>query len=86
MHIIEIQYLTDYFNNSKNTAMHDLKAIYDKVFNTLKHVAKEYFVHGENHRFYPNPPLMSDLQIVSLAITAECTQVPSENLVMDEDS
>ena len=81
MHVIEIQYLKDYFKNSKNTAMHDLKTIYTKVHKVLKHVAKEYFVFDENHRFYPNPPLMSDLQIVSLAITAECAQITSENLL-----
>jgi hypothetical protein len=81
VHIIDIQYLEDYSNNSKNTAMHDLRAIYNKVYNTLKSVAKECFVHGQNHRFYPNPPKMSDLQIVSLAIAAECTEITSENLL-----
>jgi len=81
VHIIDIQYLKDYSNNSKNTVMHDLKSIYRKVFRTLRQVAKEYFVYGENHRFYPNAPLMSDLQIISLAITAECTQITSENLL-----
>lgn len=58
--------------------MHDLRAIYTKVYNTLKSVAK-CFVHGQNHRFYPNPPKMSDLQIVSLAIAAECKEITSEN-------
>lgn len=81
MHIIEIQYLKDYSSNSKYTAMHDLTTIYKKVFNTLQSVAKECFVDGENSRFYPNPPRMSDLQIVSLAITAECAEITSENLL-----
>src|SRR5690606_1099411 len=31
--------------------------------------------------FYPNPPVMSDLEIVSLAITAECLGITSENLL-----
>ena len=61
--------------------MHDLKTIYLKVFKTLKSVAKDYLVYGENHRFYPNPPRMSDLAIVSLVITAESLQITSENLL-----
>ncbi len=61
--------------------MHDLKSIYTKVFKTLAHVAKVYFVCGENHRFCPNVPKMSDLAIVSLVICAECLEVTSENLL-----
>jgi len=81
MHLIDNQYLKRITTNQKDTDMHDLKTIYTKVFRTVKSVAKEYFVHGENHRFYPNPPRMSDLSIISLAITAECLQITSENLL-----
>lgn len=81
MHIIDNQYLSDYSQSQKDTAMHDLRTIYYKVYKTLKSTAKEIFVFGENHRHYPNPPLMSDLQIVCLAIAAECTQITSENLL-----
>ena len=81
MHLIDCQYLKDYSNHLKNADMHDLKTIYLKVFKTLKSVAKEYLVYGENHRFYPNPPRMSDLAIVSLVITAESLQITSENLL-----
>jgi len=61
--------------------MHDLYSIYIKVFKTVESLAKEYFVYGENHKFYPNPPRMSDLAIVSLVITAESLQITSENLL-----
>jgi len=61
--------------------MHDLKSIYTKVFNTLKKEANDCFPNGENHRFYSNPPKMSDLSVVSLVITAECLQITSENLL-----
>jgi len=79
--MIEFQYIMNYSNDSKNTDMHDLKSIYTKVFNTPKHVAKECFVYGENHRFYPNPPKMSDLAVVSLVLSAECLEITSENLL-----
>ena len=81
MHLIEIQYLIRITINLKGTDMHDLKSIYEKVFKTLKSTAKDYFVYGENYRYYPNPPLMSDLAIVSLVITAESLQITSENLL-----
>ncbi len=79
MQLIEIQYFKEITTNLKITDMHDLKAIYDKVKTCLKSLTKEYFVYGENSRFYPNAPKMSDLEVISLAITAECTQLDSEN-------
>ncbi len=65
-HVIEFQNIMNYSQGSKNTYLHDLKSIYTKVLKTLEHVAKEYVVYGENHLFYPSPPKMSDLAIVSL--------------------
>ena len=47
----------------------------------MKIVAKDYFDCTGNTRFYPNRPKMSDLEIVALAITSECVQVDSENLL-----
>lgn len=81
MHLFENQYFKNYSNHSKSTDMHDLKTIYTKVFKTLKSIAKDCFVYGENHRFYPNQPQMSDLAIVSLVITAESLQITSERLL-----
>ena len=60
--------------------MHDLKAIYLKVEQTLKKQAKEYFEQDWNIQFYPNAPSMTDLEIIALSITAECVQIDSENL------
>ncbi len=59
--------------------MYDLKVIYNKVKATVQSEAKEYFVFDDNYRNYPNKPKMSDLETVSLAITAECLQIDSEN-------
>jgi len=81
VHYFDTQYFSDYSTNPKTAGMHDLKTIYRKVFTTLKREAKDCFKQGENHRFYPNPPKMSDLSVVSLVITAECLQITSENLL-----
>jgi len=61
--------------------MHDLTSIYTKVETSLKKQTKEYFEDDWNIQFYPNPPKMSDLQIISLAITSECLQIDSEALL-----
>lgn len=61
--------------------MHDLYSIYIKVRKTLKTALKQYLVKGQNLRHYSNPPKMSDLAILSLAITAECLGIDSENLL-----
>jgi hypothetical protein len=79
MHIIEIQYLKVYSNKTKDTDMHDLSTIYKKVRQTIKFVTKDYFDADGNHRFYPNPPVMSDLDVISLTIAAESVQITSEN-------
>ena len=71
----------NYSTKTKHTDMHDLKTIYNKVKRSLKIVAKDYFDCTGNTRFYPNRPKMSDLEIVALAITSECVQVDSENLL-----
>jgi hypothetical protein len=81
MHLTNNQYLRYYSNNINDIAMHDLIAIYYKVRTCILRAAEDYFVHGENHRFYPNPPKMSDLDIISLSITAECLQIDSESLL-----
>ncbi len=81
MHVIKNQYLKHYYKLKYNFIMHDLKAIYEKVRTSIKSTAKEYFEYGENYRFYSNPPKMSDLEIISLSIAAECLGIDSENLL-----
>ena len=61
--------------------MHDLYANYSKVRRQVKVALKQNLVDGENLRFYPNPPNMSDVEIISLSITAECLGIDSENLL-----
>lgn len=61
--------------------MHDLKAIYNKVKEILIPLTKEYFLFDQNIQFYPNPPKMTDLEIIALSITSECVQIDSENLL-----
>ncbi len=79
--MIEYQYINDYSSNLKYTYMHDLETIYKKVERTLKLVAKDYFDPRGNTRFYPNQPKLSDFEIIALAITSECLQIDSENLL-----
>ncbi len=81
MHLFDIQYLKDYSNHLKGTDMHDLESIYTKVCITIKSLAKDYFDDFGNTRAYPNPPVMSDMEVISLAIAAECVQITSENLL-----
>ncbi len=50
--------------------MHDLSTIYKKVKRIVKTLGKEYFVYDENSKFYPYQPILSDVEIISLAITA----------------
>lgn len=69
----------DYLTIQNIQNMHDLVPIYNKIKKTLKEVAKEYFTYGENSRFYPNPPKLTDLEIISLALCSEATQITSEN-------
>ena len=81
MHLIENQYLKENTTFSKDITMHDLFSIYTKVQKQFKQHLKEYFVFDDNVRFYPNKPKMSDLQIISLAVTSECLGIDSENLL-----
>lgn len=59
--------------------MHDLKRIYDHVFQTLGAYAKEYFPFDGDSRFHPQKPGFRDIELISLALTAECLQIDSEN-------
>lgn len=81
MHLIDYQYFEVILTKLKNTDMHDLKVIYNKVVDSLITVAKDYFDEHGNSRFYPNKPKLNDLQIVALSITSESLQIDSENLL-----
>ena len=81
MHLFENQYFKEITTNLKTPDMHDLKSIYTKMRRTLKTVAKDCFDSDGNHRYYPNAPSMSDLEIISLTLAAESLQITSENLL-----
>lgn len=81
MHKFDFQYLADHLTYLKDAVMHDLPANYLKIRNTLRSIASEYFDEKGNTRFYPHTPKMSDLEIISLTIAAECVQITSENLL-----
>ncbi|MEN0051939.1 MAG: IS982 family transposase [Bacteroidota bacterium] len=61
--------------------MHDLHSNYIKVHEHVKQALKENLVQGDNLQFYSNPPKMSDVAVISLALTAECLGIDSENLL-----
>ena len=61
--------------------MHDLKAIYDKIFDYMNFYAKEYFEFDGNAKFYPRQPKMTDMEVISLSLAADCLEINSENLL-----
>lgn len=81
MQLIDIQYFKEITTNLKNTIMHDLGRIYKKVRKHVRLSLKHYLVEGQNLRHYSNPPRMSDVDIISLAIAAESLGIDSENLL-----
>ena len=63
--------------------MHDLKANFDKNMELIKLNCSALFKfdNGTNTKSYPNHPVMSDIEVVCMAITAEGLQIDSENLL-----
>ena len=84
MHLIDNQYLKEITTNQKVTDMHDLYVIYAKVKRRVKLAAKDYLDKDGDVMFYSNKPKMSDLEIISLAITAESLAIDSENFLFSK--
>lgn len=84
MHNIDLQYLKVIPTPPKETSMHDLYSIYRKVKKQVSIHLKQYLEFGENVKHYPNQPKMSDLEIISLAITSECLGIDSESLLFSK--
>ena len=63
--------------------MHDLKTSYEKNMKLIKMACANLFPHnkGTNTRIYSNKPILADIEVVCLAITAECLQIDSENFL-----
>jgi Transposase DDE domain len=64
--------------------MHNLRANFDKIFQICKTHLSDYIFDGDNFYKYPNRPKMSDLEIVTLSITAESLSIDSENLLFSK--
>ena len=84
MHTIKNVCLRYYTKNKYDTCMHDLIAIYKKVMKSKESTSKHYFDKEGNHKYYPNKPKMSDMEIIALSITAECLEITSENLLFSK--
>lgn len=59
--------------------MHDLKAIYDKIIKIVEIFFEKELNEQGNFKFYPNPPKMSDKQVITLSICSESLGIDSEN-------
>lgn len=81
MHLVDYQYFKEITTSLKSTVMHDLILIYKNVRKYVRLQLKHYLVEGQNLRNYSNAPKMCDVDIISLAITAECLGIDSENLL-----
>ena len=81
MHLFDNQYLKEITTNQKVTDMHDLFVIYTKVKRCVRAISKDRLDKEGNLKSYSHKPKMSDLEVISLAITAECLSIDSENLL-----
>lgn len=59
--------------------MHNFKNKFDKIFATITEKCSDLFPYGENHRYYPNQPKLSDMHIVCFSLLAEAYSKDSEN-------
>ena len=59
--------------------MHDIKTNYDKILEIVETFFKNELDRSGNFRFYPNPPKMSDKQVIALSLCAEAMGIDSEN-------
>ncbi len=64
--------------------MHDLLASYKKIVQIVSDFFKSELNDMGNFRFYPNPPKMSDKQIIALSICAESMGIDSENYFLSK--
>src|SRR5690606_27839350 len=59
----------------------NLKANFDKFLFITKSVLTDYLRPDGNFKPYRNPPKFTDIEVVSLALTAESLGIDSENLL-----
>ena len=81
VHTIDAQY----FKGAKiktMSAMHDLRAMYEKTLEYAAEVFRNDTVDNGNFQFYPRRTRMGDL--IALAIAAESAWIESENLLFSK--
>lgn len=61
------------------SAMHDLRAMYEKTLEYAKEMFENDTDDNGNFQFYPRKAKMSDLQVIALAVAAESACIDSEN-------
>lgn len=61
--------------------MYNLRTNYLRIFQICKDSLYQHFVSGHNFNVYWHAPKMSDLEVVSLSITADVVGIFSENLL-----
>ena len=59
--------------------MHDIKRNFDKIYQTIKSLNLDYFDQSGNIPKHGINPQFSDLEVISLSLTAEYMSLDSEN-------
>lgn len=63
------------------TYMHNLKTNFDKILGITKSTLSHLLLPDGNFRVYRHAPKMTDIEVVTLALTAESLGIDSENLL-----
>lgn len=64
--------------------MHDLRATYEKTLEIAQEVFHEDVNERGDFNFEPRPSKMTDLQVISLAVTSKSACIDSENLLFSK--
>jgi hypothetical protein len=64
--------------------MHDLNAIYNKIAKVVEKFLNNDLNEKGNFRYYPNPPKMSDKQIIILSLCSESLGIDSESYFLSK--
>lgn len=64
--------------------MHNLKSNFDKIFHICKQVLNDELLDDGNFFTYKNSPKMTDIEIVTLSLTADSLSIDSENLLFSK--
>ena len=68
----------------KLTTMHGIRTSFCKFYGIGKELFKNETGNKKNFRFYPVPPKMNDLEVVSLACCMEALSIDSEHLLWNK--